>query len=149
MKGFPPEQSSSGSKVTLKSPPKTQASQAHLTSVLLLCIRVLVNLLLKEICYFVEKLKLFSWVCSQVDVHQQKRTILNQRVYNLGQNCWENCILGGHFSKLRSRPILPSPLPLEAVLLGLQKKAGSLSICRKQLWTGGGGFLYAKPLIWK
>ena len=57
--------------------------------------------------------------------------------------------LGGIFSKLRSRPILPSPLPLEAVLLGLQKKAGSLSICRKQLWTGGGGFLYAKPLIWK
>ena len=47
--------------------------------------------------------------------------------------------LGGIFSKLRSRPILPSPLPLEAVLLGLQKKAGSLSICRKQLWTGGGG----------
>ena len=41
--------------------------------------------------------------------------------------------LGGIFSKLRSRPILPSPLPLEAVLLGLQKKAGSLSICRKQL----------------
>ena len=27
----------------------------------------------------------------------------------------------------------PPPLPLEAVLLGLQKKAGSLSICRKQL----------------
>ena len=41
--------------------------------------------------------------------------------------------LGVIFSKLRSRPILPSPLPLEAVLLGLQKKAGSLSICRKQL----------------
>ena len=41
--------------------------------------------------------------------------------------------LGGIFSKLRSRPILPSPLPLEAVLLGLQKKAGSLSICGKQL----------------
>ena len=36
--------------------------------------------------------------------------------------------LGGIFSKLCSRPILPSPLPLEAVLLGLQKKAGSLSI---------------------
>ena len=35
--------------------------------------------------------------------------------------------LGGIFSKLRSQPILPSPLPLEAVLLGLQKKAGSLS----------------------
>ena len=41
--------------------------------------------------------------------------------------------LQGIFSKLRSRPILPSPLPLEAVLLGLQKKARSLSICRKQL----------------
>ena len=57
--------------------------------------------------------------------------------------------LGGIFSKLRSRPILPSPLPLKAVLLGLQRKAGSLSICWKQLLTGGGGFLYAKPLIWK
>ena len=57
--------------------------------------------------------------------------------------------LGGIFSKLRSRPILPYPLPLEAVLLGLQKKAGSLSICRKQLWTGGGVLLYAKPFIWK
>ena len=33
-------------------------------------------------------------------------------------------------SKLRSRPILPSPLPLEAVLLGLQKKAGSLELGR-------------------
>ena len=130
MKGFPPEQSSSGSKVTLKSPPKTQASPAHLTSVLLLCIRVLVNLLLKEICYFVEKLKLFSWVCSQVDVHQQKRTILHQRVYNLVEKI---AYLGGYFSKLRSRPILPYPLPLEAVLLGLQKKAGSLNIGRKQL----------------
>ena len=41
--------------------------------------------------------------------------------------------LGGIFSKLRSRPIIPSPLPLKAVLLGLQKKAASLSICRKQL----------------
>ena len=57
--------------------------------------------------------------------------------------------LGGIFSKFRSWPILPSPLPLEVVLLGLQKKDGSLNICRKQLSTGGGGFLYAKPLIWK
>ena len=57
--------------------------------------------------------------------------------------------LGDIFSKFRSRPILPSPLPLEVVLLGLQKKDGSLSICSKQLWTGGEGFLYAKPLIWK
>ena len=69
--------------------------------------------------------------------------------YNLGQNCWENCIFGGIFSELRSRPILPSPLPLEAMLLGLLKKARSLSISRKQLWIGGGGILYAKPLIWK
>ena len=57
--------------------------------------------------------------------------------------------LGGIFSKFRSLPILPSPLPLEVVLLGLQKKDASLKICRKQLWTWGGGFLHAKPLIWK
>ena len=57
--------------------------------------------------------------------------------------------LWGIYSKFRSRPILPSPLPLEVVLLGLQKKDGSLNICRKQLSTGGGGFIYAKPLIWK
>ena len=36
--------------------------------------------------------------------------------------------LEGIFSKLRGRPILPYPLPLEAVLLGRQKKTGSLSI---------------------
>ena len=48
---------------------------------------------------------------------------------------------GGIFSNLRSRPILLSSLPLKAVLLGLQKKAGSLSVCGKQLWTGEGGFL--------
>ena len=108
MKGFPPEQSSSGSKVTLKSPPKTQASQAHLTSVLLLCIRVLVNLLLKEICYFVEKLKLFSWVCSQVDVHQQKRTILHQRVYNLVEKI---AYLGGIFLNFEADLFFLTPSP--------------------------------------
>ena len=56
----------------------------------------------------------------------QSATILDKTVEKIAY-------LEGIFSKLRSRPILPSPLPLEAVLLGLQKKAGSLSICRKQL----------------
>ena len=56
---------------------------------------------------------------------------------------------GAFFLNFVADRFFPSPLPLEAVLLGLQKKAGSLSICRKQLWTGGGGFLYAKPFIWK
>ena len=73
--------------------------------------------------------------------------------YNLGQNCWENCILGGgggaFFLNFVADRFFPSPRPLEAVLLGLQRKAGSLSICRMQLWTERGGFLYAKPLIWK
>ena len=55
-----------------------------------------------------------------------KPTILDKPVEKIAY-------LGGIFSKLRSRAILPSPLPLEAVLLGLQKKAGSLSICGKQL----------------
>ena len=56
----------------------------------------------------------------------QKAAILDKTVEKIAY-------LGGIFSKLRSRPILPYPLPLEAVLLGLQEKAGSLSICRKQL----------------
>ena len=46
----------------------------------------------------------------------------------------EIAFLGGIFSELRSQPILPSaPSPGSSVLLGLQKKAGSPSICRKQL----------------
>ena len=57
--------------------------------------------------------------------------------------------LGAFFLDFVADRFFPPPLPLEAVLLGLQKKAGSLSICRKQLWTGGGGFLYPKPFIWK
>ena len=56
--------------------------------------------------------------------------------------------LGNIFSKFRSRPILPSPLPLEVLLLGLQKKDGSLSICSKQLWTGGGGTVFFTQSRW-
>ena len=57
----------------------------------------------------------------------ERTTILDKTVEKIAY-------LGGIFCKLGSRPILPSPpLPLEAVLLGLRKKAGSLSICRKQL----------------
>ena len=59
-------------------------------------------------------------------IFRKQSTILDKTVE-------KSAFLQGIFSKLRSRPILPSPLPLEAVLLGLQKKAGSLSICRKQL----------------
>ena len=40
---------------------------------------------------------------------------------------------GAFFLNVIADPFFPLPLPLEAVLLGLQKKAGSLSICRKQL----------------
>ena len=43
----------------------------------------------------------------------------------------KSAYLGDIISKRRSRPILPSPW--KHVLLGLQKKSGSLSICRKQL----------------
>ena len=43
--------------------------------------------------------------------------------------------------------ILPSPSPWKQCCC-LQKKAWSLSVCRKQLWTGG-RVLLAKPLIWK
>ena len=64
--------------------------------------------------------------CSSNCSLQQRFTILDKPVEKIAY-------LGGIFFKLQSRPILPSPLPLEAVLLALQKKAGSLSICRKQL----------------
>ena len=40
---------------------------------------------------------------------------------------------GAFFLNFVADRFFPSPLPLEAVLLVLQKKAGSLSICRKQL----------------
>ena len=42
-------------------------------------------------------------------------------------------IWGAFFLNFVADRFFPPPLPLEAVLLGLQKKAGSLSICRKQL----------------
>ena len=41
--------------------------------------------------------------------------------------------LGAFFLNFVADRFFPPPLPLEAMLLGLQKKAGSLSICRKQL----------------
>ena len=62
--------------------------------------------------------------------------------YNLRQNCWENCILGQHFSKHRSCTS-SSLFPLKAMLLRIQKKAWSLGVCRKQHWIGGRGFLSA------
>ena len=40
---------------------------------------------------------------------------------------------GAFFLNFVADRFFPRPLPLEAVLLGLQKKAGSLSICGKQL----------------
>ena len=40
---------------------------------------------------------------------------------------------GAFFLNFVADRFFPPPLPLEAVLLGLQKKAGSLSICSKQL----------------
>ena len=40
---------------------------------------------------------------------------------------------GAFFLNFVADRFFPPPLPLEALLLGLQKKAGSLSICRKQL----------------
>ena len=43
------------------------------------------------------------------------------------------CTWGAFFLHFVADRFFPPPLPLEAMLLGLQKKAGSLSICRKQL----------------
>ena len=93
----------------------------------------------------------YSRICVRVGMRKLKNSSHSSSVNAtiLDKTVEKIAYLGGIFSKLRSQPILPSPLPLEAVLLGLQKKAGSPSICRKKLWTGGGGFLYAKPFIWK
>ena len=56
---------------------------------------------------------------------------------------------GGIFSKLRSRPILPSPPPPGSSIVGSSKE----SRIPKYLWEAtlnwGRGFFYAKPLIWK
>ena len=56
---------------------------------------------------------------------------------------------GGIFSKLRSRPILPSPPSPGSSVVGSLKE----SRIPKYLWEAtlnwGRGFLYAKPLIWK
>ena len=57
------------------------------------------------------------------------------------EHFFKNCVADRFFPS--------SPPPPGNSVVGLQKKAGSLSICRKQVWTGGGGFLYPKPLIWK
>ena len=51
----------------------------------------------------------------------------------LGKTVEKIAFLGGIFLNFVADRFFPPPLPLEAVLLGLQKKAGSLSICRKQL----------------
>ena len=56
---------------------------------------------------------------------------------------------GGIFSKLRSRPILPSPPPPGSSVVGSSKE----SRIPKYLWEAtlnwGRGFFYTKPLIWK
>ena len=57
---------------------------------------------------------------------QELSTILDKTVEKIAY-------LGAFFLNFVADRFFPPPLPLEAVLLGLQKKAGSLSICRKQL----------------
>ena len=56
---------------------------------------------------------------------------------------------GGIFSKLRSRPILPSPPPPGSSVVGSSKE----SRIPKYLWEAtlnwGRGFFYAELLIWK
>ena len=43
--------------------------------------------------------------------------------------------------------VLPSPLPLEAMLLCVLKQPWSLDICRKQHWPGGRGIRYRKSVV--
>ena len=68
--------------------------------------------------------------------------------YNLGQNCWQNCILRQHFSKNRSCTG-SSPFPLPWKQCCIQKKAWYLGVCGKQHWIEVRGFLAAKASFWK
>ena len=43
--------------------------------------------------------------------------------------------------------VLPSALPLEAMLLCALKQPWSLDICRKQHWPGGRGIWYRKSVV--
>ena len=43
--------------------------------------------------------------------------------------------------------VLPSPLPLEAMLLCVLKQPWSLDICRKQHWPGGRGIWYRRSVV--
>ena len=43
--------------------------------------------------------------------------------------------------------VLPSPLPLEVMLLCVLKQPWSLDICRKQHWPGGRGIWYRKSVV--
>ena len=57
---------------------------------------------------------------------QASSTILDKTVEKIAY-------LGAFFLNFVADRFFPPPLPLEAMLLGLLKKAGSLSISRKQL----------------
>ena len=87
-----------------------------------------------------------KFIFRKVKVKNQKirSTILDKTVEKIAY-------LGGIFSKLRSRPILPSPPPPGSSVVGSSKESRIPKHLQDATlnWGRGGGGLYAKPLIWK
>ena len=68
-------------------------------------------------------------------------------IYNLGQNCSESCILGQHFSKHRTIPVLPSRPSPESNVVVYSKE----SLIPGRLWEAtlnwGKGFSFRKGVV--
>ena len=79
---------------------------------------------------------------------QRKRTLfLGQETCNLGQNCWENCILGQHFLKIVAVPVLSSPPSTESNVVVYSKE----SLIPGRFWEAtlnrGKGFSSRKGVV--
>ena len=85
-----------------------------------------------DLLYNVFKPKLFSFV-----VYLRSWTKLLRKCH----------ILRAFFLTSSLYRVLPSPLPLEAMLLCVLKQPWSLDICRKQHWPGGRGIWYRKSVV--
>ena len=88
----------------------------------------------------------FEWppLWSGLLIHHRLSVYYMPGMLQSWKNCWENCILGKHFSKHRScTGSSLSPFPWKHI----QKKAWSLDVCGKQHWIGGRGFLLEIVLL--
>ena len=67
--------------------------------------------------------------------------------YNLGQNCWENCILDSIFLNIVAVPVLPSPPSPESNVVVYSKE----SLIPGRLWEAtlnwGKGFSFRKGVV--